>query len=265
MSSFCLGCGNSLAEGERYCGVCGRDSQASPAIPPVDPSVAFGLPPETSGKAVFSLVSGILFLLLPFSICAVVFGHLSLYDIRKSAGRLTGRGMGIAGIILGYVGVAFFAGLIGLGIYAGYKEKRTAAKHLITASKTSVVSALRTVNTAEIAYAQQHREVGYTCSLSELKGAWGISDDLDYIRKQGYVFELRGCGSAKKTGPVAKYTVVAYPNVVMKSSLPAYCSDESDVIRVAPNGSAEDCLRTGSQLSEDDVNRPRLKRQLSTH
>lgn len=264
MSSFCLGCGNSLAEGERYCGVCGRDSQASPATPPVDPSVAFGLPPETSGKAVFSLVSGILFLLLPFSICAVIFGHLSLYDIRKSAGRLTGRGMGIAGIVLGYLGVAFFAGLIGLGLYSEHKEKQTAAKNLITNSKTSVVSALRTVNTAEIAYAQQHREVGYTCSLSDLKGAWGISDDLNYIRRQGYVFELRGCAGGKTSGPVAKYTVVAYPNAVMKPSLPAYCSDESDVIRVAPNGSAEDCLRTGSQLSEEDMNRPRLRRQAST-
>src|SRR5579872_7292032 len=265
MSSFCLGCGNSLAEGERYCGVCGRDSQASPATPQVDPSVAFGLPPETSGKAIFSLVSGLLTLLLPFSICAVIFGHLSLYDIRKSAGRLTGRGLAIAGIVLGYLGVAFTAGVIGLGIYAEHKANRTVAKNLIASSESSVVSALRTLNTAEIAYAQQHRETGYTCSLSELKGAWGISDDLAYGRKHVYVFELRGCTSEKKSGPVAKYMVVAYPQTVMKPPLSAFCSDQTDVIRVAHSGSAEDCLRGGSQLPEDDVNRPRLRRQTPSH
>ncbi|HTZ84582.1 MAG TPA: DUF4190 domain-containing protein [Candidatus Acidoferrales bacterium] len=261
MSSFCLGCGNSLAEGERYCEVCGRDSQTNPATPAVDPAVAFGLPPETSGKAIFSLVSGILFLVLPFSVCAVIFGHLSLYDIRKSAGRLTGRGLAIAGIILGYVGVAFFAGLIGLGIYEENKAKQMAAKNTAASGEASVISTLRDVNTAEIAYARQHQDVGYTCSLSDLKWAWRFSDDLDYSRKHGYVFELRGCMSEKKNGPVAKYTVVAYPQAVMKPGLSAFCSDQSDVIRVARNGSVEDCLRTGSQLSEEDMNRPRLRRQ----
>ena len=63
MSSFCMGCGNSLSKDERYCGICGRDSQAQAA--PVDPSVAFGLPPETSGKAIFSLVTGFLFFFCP--------------------------------------------------------------------------------------------------------------------------------------------------------------------------------------------------------
>jgi len=264
MSSFCLGCGNSLAEGERYCGVCGRDSQASPATPPVDPSVAFGLPPETSGKAIFSLVSGFLFLLLPFSICAIVFGHLSVYDIRKSAGRLTGRGLAIAGIILGYVGVAFTAGVIGLGIYEVHKEKRNVAENLIASNEISVVSALRSVNTAEIAYEQQHHEIGYTCSLPDLKGVWGISDDLARGRKHGYVFELRGCAGEKKNGPVAKYTLVAYPDVVMKPGLSAFCSDQSDVIRVSRRGSVEDCLRAGLQLSEDEINHPRLRRQPSS-
>ncbi|MFZ0731989.1 MAG: DUF4190 domain-containing protein [Candidatus Sulfotelmatobacter sp.] len=265
MSSFCLGCGNSLAEGERYCGICGRDSQASPASPPVDPSVAFGLRPETSGKAIFSLVSGILFLLLPFSVCAVIFGHLSLYDIRQSTGRLTGRGLAIAGIVLGYLGVAFTAGVIGLGIYAQHVAKRTVAGGLIASNESSVVSALRTVNTAEIAYAQQHHEIGYTCSLSELKGVWGISEDLAHGRKHGYVFELRGCAGDKKSGPVAKYMLVAYPEMAKKPALPAFCSDESDVIRVARNGSAEDCLRSGSQLSEDEINHPRLRREPSSH
>ena len=104
MSSFCLGCGNSLAEGERFCGTCGRDSQAGAAVPAVDPAVAFGLPPDTSGKAIFSLVCGVLFVILPFSIPAVIFGHLSLYDIRRSGGRLARERLGDRGNHFGIPG-----------------------------------------------------------------------------------------------------------------------------------------------------------------
>ncbi len=138
MSSFCLGCGNSMLEGQRFCEVCGRDSQADSSKALIDPAVAFGLPPETSGKAIFSLISGILFLILPFSIVAVVFGYLSLYDIRRSAGRFTGKGLAVAGIILGYVGVAVIVGLIGLGIY-GWRSQRAIRADRMEAGETSVV------------------------------------------------------------------------------------------------------------------------------
>ena len=115
MSSFCPGCGNSMADGERLCGACGRDSQAGGTVAP-DPQVAFGLPPETSGKALFSLICGIFFIILPFAIVAVIFGHIALSEIRKSPGRCKGRGLAITGIVLGYIGVLFIVGFIGLGI-----------------------------------------------------------------------------------------------------------------------------------------------------
>src|ERR1700683_5494150 len=111
MSSFCLGCGNGMVEGERFCGTCGRDALA-PASPAIDPGVAFGLPPETSGKAIFSLVSGVLSFIFPFAIAAVIFGHWSLSAIRKSAGRLTGIGLATAGLVLGYVGGAVMLAVI---------------------------------------------------------------------------------------------------------------------------------------------------------
>jgi hypothetical protein len=38
---------------------------------------------------------------------AVVFGHLARSQIRKSAGRQKGAGLALAGLILGYLGVAF--------------------------------------------------------------------------------------------------------------------------------------------------------------
>ena len=52
-----------------------------------------GFEPPTSGKAIGSLISGIFFLFLPASIVAVILGHLSLSEIRKSAGRIKGQGI----------------------------------------------------------------------------------------------------------------------------------------------------------------------------
>jgi hypothetical protein len=252
VSSFCLGCGHSLSDGEQFCGNCGRDSGSGEAAPRVDPAVAFGLPPENSGKAIVSLITGVMILFFPFSFAAVIFGHLALYDIRKNPGRLKGKGLAIAGIVLGYLGVAFLFVLVGFGIYS-YREEHQRA---YTSSEGSAVSAVRALNTAEIAYAQTHRAAGYTCSLSDLKATWGISSELAAGSKNGYVFELHDCGTAKPNGPITTYRLMAYPATYFRQKAPAYCSDQSAVIRVARNGSAQDCLKTGVDLTEDEIEHP---------
>ena len=61
---------------------------------------------ETNAYAVYSLVLGVLWLLFIGSILAVIYGHLALSQIKKAEGRQTGRGMAIAGLVLGYIGVA---------------------------------------------------------------------------------------------------------------------------------------------------------------
>src|SRR6267154_3878252 len=66
-------------------------------------------PAQTSGKATGSLISGIAaYVIAPFigAIVAVVLGHMGLSEIKKSAGRLKGEGLAIAGLVLGYVQVA---------------------------------------------------------------------------------------------------------------------------------------------------------------
>jgi hypothetical protein len=57
-----------------------------------------------SRKAIASLVCGCLWFLFPTAILAIVLGHLSRSDIRRSAGRLKGERMALAGLILGYAG-----------------------------------------------------------------------------------------------------------------------------------------------------------------
>lgn len=70
-------------------------------------------PPTTSGLAVASMILSILGLLTCFvlSIGGVICGHLALHQMAKPDARLSGRGMAIAGLIIGYLMV----GLVVLG------------------------------------------------------------------------------------------------------------------------------------------------------
>jgi hypothetical protein len=66
---------------------------------------------RTSGLAVASLVTGLFFwcFLVP-GVVGIVLGYLALEQIDRSGGTLTGRGMAIAGVTLGWVGI----GVLGL-------------------------------------------------------------------------------------------------------------------------------------------------------
>lgn len=253
MSSFCPGCGTSQVEGERFCGVCGRDSAADASAPPIDPGVAFGLEPENSGKAIFSLISG-LFVFPPFSLVAIIFGHLALSDIRRNAGKLKGKLLAVLGLILGYGGTAATVVLIVIAMVdVRTTEKKIAShEHLtpeVTTNQPTAVAVLRTLNTAEIAYAQAHPAIGYTCSLTDLSSAWGINGDLAKGQKDGYVFSLQSCDADKANGRIVKYQVVAYPGPASKAKLPAFCSNQSDDIKMDWDGSPEGCLINGVDVT----------------
>ena len=73
-------------------------------IPPPVPQ------PKTSALAIGSLVLGILGLMC-FTIFAaipgVICGHKALSKIQKSDGSLSGKGLAIAGLITGYLGIAW--------------------------------------------------------------------------------------------------------------------------------------------------------------
>ena len=76
--------------------------------PPVYPAPALK---RESSLAIVSLIAGIVgWTILPFigSIVAVITGHLAKKEIRESGGTMSGDGMALAGLILGYtmIGVA---------------------------------------------------------------------------------------------------------------------------------------------------------------
>jgi hypothetical protein len=97
----------------------GPPPPAAPPPPAYAPGqVVYGPPQPTStnGMAIASLVLGILWLYWIGSILALIFGYIAKRQIDESQGRQTGRGMAIAGIVLGWIGVGIGVLLAVVGV-----------------------------------------------------------------------------------------------------------------------------------------------------
>lgn len=85
-----------------------------PAAPPVAPASAV----QTSGMAIVSLVMGIAgWTLLPWigSILAIVFGYMARNEIRQRPDEVTGEGLAVAGLVLGWLMIGASVLLLCLG------------------------------------------------------------------------------------------------------------------------------------------------------
>lgn len=94
---------------------------AKPSPPPPPPGSVYTTAPQTSGMAIASLVMGIAgWTLLPLvgSILAIVFGYAARRDIRRRPDKLTGEGMAIAGLVLGWIMVGLSVIGLCLGVFA---------------------------------------------------------------------------------------------------------------------------------------------------
>jgi type IV pilus assembly protein PilA len=243
MDPVCSACGNSVAAGEQFCRVCGRAVLPGAAVPG-QPLPGTVMPSETSGKAIASLICGLLFFVPLAFIAAIVFGHIALSEIRKSAGRLKGDGLAIAGLVLGYMWVVSIPIILIVAAIAIPNLLRAR----MAANESSAVTDVRTLVTAEINYAATHPNVGFTCSLSDLAADNLISSQVARGQRTGYTFELRNCSADATGGPNTKFQVVAYPLTPNTTGVRAFCTDESDVIKVDPSGSASRCLEGGEAL-----------------
>ena len=64
---------------------------------------------RTNGLAVASLVASLLWMGWFGSVAAIVLGHVALRQISESGGRQTGRGLAVAGLVIGYLSVLVVA------------------------------------------------------------------------------------------------------------------------------------------------------------
>jgi hypothetical protein len=76
------------------------DHQSGPPAP------AMATPRSTNGLAIASMVLGIVWVYWIGSILALIFGYIAKGQINESQGRQGGKGMAIAGIVLGWVGLS---------------------------------------------------------------------------------------------------------------------------------------------------------------
>jgi Domain of unknown function (DUF4190) len=193
MSTFCMRCGNSINTEDQFCRVYGAPTSApaAPAGMPMVPTV----PAQTSGKAIASLVCGLLFFIPLAFVAAEIFGHLGLSEIKRSAGRLKGEGLVIAGLVLGYMWVVSIPIVLIIAAIAIPNLLRAR----MAANESSAVASIRTILTAQMSYSESHPESGYACSLSALSDAQMTDSVLASGQKNGYRFEITGC-EAEPTG-----------------------------------------------------------------
>jgi hypothetical protein len=71
----------------------------------------------TNGLAVAALVLGIVWLFWFGSTLAIIFGHIALDQIKHN--NQSGKGMAVAGLVLGYVGAGTFALFVVLPLLIG--------------------------------------------------------------------------------------------------------------------------------------------------
>ena len=278
---FCAQCGAPNDDQAQFCVKCGTMVQAAPAAgsgqpapavvtpsgwpaPPANissyavPGQPYTGPTQTSGKAIASLVCGVFFLFFPSAIAAIILGHVSHSDIRKSGGRLTGHGLGLAGLVLGYAGVALIPFIIAAIAIPNLLRARMAAY------EASAVESLRTINTTNVEYYSTYSN-GYAPSLGALGGAPGETADCSHAllidfpltvgKKSGYIFTYtahppangstlvlspeaaaKGCTTP---GSTEGYSVTADPVQRGTTGQRSFYTDASGTIRYSTDGTPD--------------------------
>jgi type IV pilus assembly protein PilA len=235
----CTNCKNNLADFVAVCPFCGASIPVAQA-PQFGAQPQWSGPPQNSGKAIASLICGVVFFFWPLSVAAVILGHLALSDIKRSAGRLAGRGMAIAGLVTGYIGVSIVPFLIIAAIAIP-----NLLRSRMAANEASAVGSLRSYNTAMITYSSACPDIGFPMSLESLGPGTKDCSHMDLLSAQlasqvpvrsGYRFIYT---PHRDTSQIAtRYQIVATPVNPGASGVRQFFTDESGVIRFSTHGSA---------------------------
>ena len=106
--------GHNNIDSSQFCTVCGSNQfQPGSTFPAAAPQNSM-TPRTTNGMAIASMVLGIVWVYWVGSILALVFGYVARKQIKEN--NQNGDGMAIAGIVLGWVGLAFLLLYILLGV-----------------------------------------------------------------------------------------------------------------------------------------------------
>jgi hypothetical protein len=190
---------------------------------------------QNSNKAIASLVCGVLFMCAPASIAAIILGHLALVDIKRTAGRMAGRGMAIAGLVLGYAGLALTTIYL---VFVTFMVRNTFSRD-VPANEAAAIATMRTYETALKAYAEKCPAQGYPATLSPLGPGQGDCTRANLIHdprlvagapiRKGYMFVYRP--GVHGNEQVTVFALVAQPIAPGTTGKRFFYLDEGGVIR----------------------------------
>jgi len=238
----CQSCGHQIPEGNAsFCPRCGTkfSPQETPSPAPSYPPQGLPFAPQTSGLAIVSLICGILFFMFPSAVAAIIFGHISRSDIRRSGGRKTGAGIALAGLVLGYIGIAIIPIILIIAAIAIPNLVR--AK--MAANEASAVGSLRRLNVATLRYSTIYGK--FPANLSNLgptaSGAGASADTAGLVDsalakgiKTGYVshYEISQTTGLDEKSEINGYTITADPVQPGSRGQRHFFTDQTGVIRL---------------------------------
>jgi len=254
---LCTNCRGTLADFVDVCPYCGV---AQPVVPIAMGQPAQAIIPQSSNKALASLICGILFLCAPVSIAAIILGHLALSEIKRSAGRMAGHGMALAGLVMGYAGIAITI----LYFAAVAFTVRNTLRQDVPGNQTAAIATMRTYDEALKAYAAKCPSQGFPATLSALGPGSGDCTRANLIdaklaaprpAKLGYLFTYTP--GAQGTERVTVFALVARPVQPGITGREYFFLDESGIIRqadsriIGPNSDPVDGTDSENQDDKD--------------
>jgi type IV pilus assembly protein PilA len=259
---FCYKCGGSMPDTSTVCPLCGAATADAPQPPPrpdplpgpynvaPQPQVPYG-PPSTDSQATASLIFGILGLTCLWGIAglpAVILGHVSKSNIRRSAGQYGGAGLATAGLVMGYISIAISVVIALAIIIPNRNQTRTEA------GETAAKSAMRSLNTSQVVYSTRYPNSGFARDLSTLgPGPGGVCSGegnethaclvdanlgcaTTWCVKGSYQYNVSGADCTSQEG-CRDYVIVATP--VIGAGNKRYCSTSDAVVRSQQGGAMQ--------------------------
>jgi type II secretory pathway pseudopilin PulG len=186
---------------------------------------------KTLGLAIGSLVCGCFFIIpligLILGIVAIVLGIIALVTISKNSDTLKGKGLAIAGIVMGGISVIIMP-IIALLAAIAIPNLMRARIH---ANEAAAVASLRTISMASDAY--RSVQGYYPNRVEELTSTSPpyISEDFASGARQGYIFSI------VDTNSTSTFLATALPENKGTTGSFSFCVTEDGIVRCDDEGS----------------------------
>lgn len=194
-----------------------------------------------------SLVLGVLGLIVPLGIAAIVLGHMSRSQILASGGKLRGRSLAFVGLIFAYiqvlVGITLFLAVVGLVFQFNQEldkhpgdraalvaviRNRGALKQQPPAPvdpiqrEQAARDVLRLIRSRQEDYLNTHPSEGYACWLKQIADLNSDTELSALIEKSHYNIGIQRCFAFPERG----YVALASPREPL-STEPNFCLDSN--------------------------------------